>query len=78
MQTKEQVTEGFKADLQAVLDKWEAELSAEDHYPGWPEAGEDIRMTAVISGRYTASGDTARDYTEIDLGRYLLPSKTSG
>ena len=48
MQTSQQVEIEFRAELAALLKKWDATLSAEDHYPGWPECGEDVRMTVSI------------------------------
>jgi len=51
----------FKQDLKQLLEKYKARLSASDHYIGWPECGEDIRITVEL------------DETpyEIDLGRYF-------
>jgi hypothetical protein len=54
----------FKEELQQLLIKWGAEIEAEDHYKGWPECGEDVRMTA--SFQHPDAG-----YVSIDLGRHL-------
>lgn len=72
--TKENVTAQFKQALQELLDVWGAELEARDHYDGYPECGEDIRMTVTIPAVYTADGDTEREWTEIDLGSSLQPN----
>lgn len=72
MQTKEQVAEAFKADLAALLARYDAELSAADHYPGWPECGEDIRMTVDIPAIYDADGNTLREQVEINLTHRFL------
>ena len=71
MQTKEQVAQTFKAELQALLDKYGAGLAAKDHYQGYPECGEDVRMTVVIPGIWDKGGEPVREYTEIDLGSHL-------
>jgi len=61
----------FKAELFALLKKWDAELSTEDHYQGYPECGEDVRMTVHIPAIYDGNGETIRPLTEIDLGRIV-------
>lgn len=68
MQTKEQVAQAFKDELQALLDKYGAELEAKDHWQGYAECGEDVRMTVDIPGIWDKDGETVREYTEIDLG----------
>ena len=73
MQTKQQIEQAFRADLQALLDKYGAELEAKDHYQGWAECGEDVRMTVTIQGEWDKDGDPVREYTEIDLSTLQLP-----
>ena len=70
MMTSDQVRIAFLADLRALLDKWGAEIEAEDHYVGYAECGEDIRMTVSIPA-IRDGFDTLRDYTEIDLGKRM-------
>ena len=65
-----EVKAAFLFDLNALLQKWTATLEAADHYPGYAECGEDIRMTVTIPGVWDANGDTLREWTEIDLGRH--------
>lgn len=77
MKTKDQVTSEFKAELQALLDKWDAELSADDHYRGYPECGEDVRMTVTIPSIYEGATHV-REWTEIDLGRIIFPRQGGG
>lgn len=80
MQTADQVTQAFKAELQALLDKYGAELSARDTWEGYPECGEDVRMQVAVPAIYDADHNCLREYTEIDLGSWvptsLPPSKT--
>ena len=69
MISKQQVTDEFTAELRALLAKYQAELSAEDHFSGYAECGEDVRMTVFVPAVYDAlTGDTLREWTEIDLG----------
>jgi hypothetical protein len=68
MQTKKQVAQAFKDELQALLDRYGAELEAKDHWQGYAECGEDVRMTVDIPGIWDKDGETVREYTEIDLG----------
>lgn len=71
MVTTEQVTRRFRAELQYLLDKWGAELSAKDHWDGYPECGEDVRMTVTVPGIYDTEHNCLREFTEIDLGSYV-------
>lgn len=65
--TKEIVTTLFLSDLKALLKKYNAEITCADHYQGYPECGEDVRMTVEIPSKYDESGNTLREWTEIDL-----------
>jgi len=68
MKTSEQVEEEFKSDLRDFLKKWGADIEASDHFTGYSECGEDIRVTVTLSGIYTTEGECIREYAEIDLG----------
>lgn len=70
-QTKGQVEMAFRSELQALLDKYGADLEADDHYQGYAECGKDIRMTVYIKGLWDKGGIMVREFTEIDLGRCL-------
>jgi hypothetical protein len=74
MTNKEEITKLFLSELKQLLGKYEAELSAEDHYSGYPECGEDVRMTVTVPGKYDASGNTIREWTDIDLGNSISHS----
>lgn len=74
MQTKEQIEQAFRAELQALLDKYGAELEARDHWTGYAECGEDVRMTVDIPGEWDKDGEPVREWTEIDLGSHLWPT----
>ena len=70
MKTKEEIELSFRADLKALLAKYNARLEASDHYPGYAECGEDIRMIVDIPSVWDGN-ELISDYTEIDLGRYV-------
>ena len=74
METKEQVAQAFKAELQALLDKYGAELEAKDHWQGYAECGEDVRMTVYVPAIYDSDLNYVREWTEIDLGAHLFPT----
>jgi len=78
MKTKDEVTQEFLTKLKSLLREYstediEATIEAEDHYPGYPECGEDIRMTVDIPSTYSPEGECLREWTEIDLGQYFTP-----
>ena len=68
IQTAEQIEAEFRRELQALLDKYDADLEAKDHYQGWAECGEDVRMTVDIPAIYDCKGSYIRPWVEIDLG----------
>jgi len=76
MQTSEQVAQAFMTELQALLDKYGAELQAEDHYIGYAECGEDVRMTVTVPAIYDEH-NCVREWTDIDIGSHISgrPSK---
>ena len=75
MMTAEQVKQEFRGELYSLLRKWAATLEANDYYQGYPESGQDIRMRITIPALYSdEQRTTEREYTEIDLGKYVMPS----
>jgi hypothetical protein len=69
--TSKEVEAAFRADLAALLAKYGAELDAKDHFQGYAECGEDVRMTVTVPAVYSADNELVREWTEIDLGRYF-------
>lgn len=57
----------FIKELTDLLKRWNAEIEAEDHYPGYAECGEDVRMTARLDGLYNERGELIREPCEINL-----------
>lgn len=73
MKTKAEVEAAFRAELTELLKRWNAELEAADHWQGYAECGEDVRMTVTIPGEWDKDGGTTREWTEIDLGHRVTP-----
>ena len=68
LQTSEQIEAEFRRELQALLDKYGADLEAKDHNQGWAECYEDVRMTVDIPAIYDCKVGYIRPWVEIDLG----------
>jgi hypothetical protein len=78
MQTKEQVTQAFTNELQAVLDKYSASITAKDVWPGYEECGEDIRIVVTIPAICSDGGPNClRERTVIDFGDCILPTNST-
>lgn len=75
MKTKADVEAAFRAELIALLEKYDAELEAKDHWEGYPECGEDVRMTVTVPAIWDENHDMQREWTEIDLGSWLKAEK---
>lgn len=73
MQSSEYIKNQFIAELRELFAKydfggWKASISAEDHWQGYAECGEDVRMTVTIPSKWE-NGEQVREMAEIDLGR---------
>jgi len=75
MTTKEQIEQNFKADFQALLDKYNATIEADDHFQGYAECGEDIQVCVYIPGSFDKDGEIIQETADFNLGRYLPPTK---
>jgi len=75
---KEAVERDFREELVALLAKYEAELEAEDHYPGYSECGQDVRMTVYVPAKYDEDGALLRERCQIDLGSSIDWKDTVG
>jgi hypothetical protein len=74
LRTKEQTEIAFREELQALLTKYNASLVAQDHYTGYPECGEDVRITVEIPGAWDENHDCTQEWTDIDLGSSVFPT----
>jgi hypothetical protein len=63
----DEVKRQFLAELTALLTKWNASIEAEDHWRGYAECGEDIRMEVYIPSIYE-NDEMVQDSCVIDLG----------
>ena len=48
MKTRDEAVAEFRAELAALMRKWGADITASDHWKGYAECGEDVRMVASI------------------------------
>jgi len=65
---KDRLAEEFKAELRELMKKHGVDrILAEDHWQGYPECGEDVRMTVEITSLWE-EGEPKRPWVEIDLG----------
>lgn len=72
MKTSIEIEQEFRQRLAALLAEFDAELSAEDHYSGYAECGEDVRMTVEIPSVFdNETQEYIREMTIIDLGRWF-------
>lgn len=71
MKTSQEITGEFKTKLRTLLAEYGAELSAKDHWTGYAECGEDVRMTVEIPSIYDKDGNCLREWTDIDLGSFF-------
>ena len=78
MKTKEQVTKEFLSDLLALLDKYGADMETRNHWQGYAECGEDVRITVDIPGIYDGDNNCVREYTVIDLGSWIPHETKTG
>lgn len=64
----------FMCEFTALLVKWNADISADDHYRGYPECGQDIRIEISIPPIYI-NGELIRAGVDIDLDKGFYPKK---
>jgi hypothetical protein len=62
--------EKFKEELTELFLRYGATLMASDHYKGYAECGEDIRMIIDLPGKIE-DGNEIEKCEEIDLGSYF-------
>ena len=74
-QTAEQVAREFRLDLQALLDKYGAELEARDFWVGLYPLEASVRMEVTVPALYDSELNCIREWTHIDLGANIFPSK---
>lgn len=74
MKTSEQIKIEFETALKQLLKSFNnADMQADDHYSGYPECGEDIKITVTIPAVYDENHNCISEFTEIDLGKYISP-----
>lgn len=77
MRTAQELEAGFRAKLSALLAEFNADLTAEDHFQGYAECGEDVRMTVTMAGTWAENyTEQLQPYVEIDLGSSVWGSQS--
>lgn len=70
-ETSDERSAEFLAELLALLHKYNATLDAADHYRGYAECGEDVRMTVSIPATWDSDNNMVCQETELNLGKYV-------
>lgn len=70
-----EIEKSFLQELNALLDKYSASLDARDHYNGYAECGEDVRMTVEIPYLYDENNVLIQEGGDIDLGNWMSYKK---
>jgi hypothetical protein len=64
-------TEAFKKELAALCRKYKCEITAADHWIGYAECGQDVRITVEFTGSYTLDSKALLAWEELDLGTFF-------
>jgi len=70
MVTNEEIKKAFLSEFHALLRKYNADITVNDHWQGYAECGRDIRMTVEIPSVYQ-NGECQSQDVEIDLGKFI-------
>lgn len=60
----------FLKELQSLLGKYNCKITTRDHWMGYPEDGDDVRMTIEFNNY--------RDGSDIDLGTWVSAENHGG
>jgi len=66
----EKLKNEFKIELDTLLKKYRATISADDYYPGYAECGSDIRVEIEFRKNVVLTHGTVDVVSDIDLGSY--------
>jgi IS1 family transposase len=61
--------EQFKEELAKLCAKFNCEIEAADHWIGYAECGQDVRMTVTFRSDYSVEPHVHTE--DVDLGRYF-------
>ena len=70
MKTAKDIEHDFRLDLLCLLNKYNAQIETSDHYTGYSECGQDIRVMVSIPAIYMDE-QCINEYTEFDLGCWI-------
>jgi len=60
-------TQQFKQELINLCRKYDCEIEARDHWTGYAECGQDVRITVEFNGDYSAE----IPFESLDLASYI-------
>jgi len=61
----------FETELRALLQKHRCTLTVDNHWTGYPECGQDLRLTADIDTRWDENGDLISLGGTLNLGTHV-------
>ena len=70
MKTTLEIENEFRSDLNALLKKYDADIETSDHYIGYSECGEDIRVMVSIPVVYV-DNECIQESADFNLGLYI-------
>lgn len=70
-EVKQKRADEFITKLRALLVEFDARLTAEDHYPGYAECGEDIRITVEMQGNYDEAKGDCKPWVAVNVGKWV-------
>lgn len=73
--TSEYIKKEFMRELRGLFERYNAEITAKDYYPGYAECGEDIKMIIDIPSVYGGNGECIQESVEINLGTWFDKDK---
>jgi len=71
MITKQEMTKMFMSDMKDLLGKYNAAITAKDHWNGYPDYPRDVRMTVEIPCLLSDNGNPISETTEINIGTFV-------
>jgi len=70
MKTAKEIEQEFRADLKLLIKKYDAEIEASDHYTGYSECGEDIRVMVSTQAVYV-DNECVQECADFNIGTWI-------
>lgn len=75
MKTAKDIESEFKRRFQELLNEFEADFEAADHFMGYSECGQDIQCRIQGYAHYDSTGAVIREFFDFDLGTIIQHAK---